>query len=137
MAVFECESVVKVFFAEQGTKAQLVATLERIAEEQRRRAAVDAEWASAYAGGRPSRRSPRYAATVAGQASMTEVTGTNRSSPLAKIQRLVPRAETRLTSSSREPSASARFTLDPSNLRSSRRFSTVIFVPFLASISSG
>jgi PadR family transcriptional regulator, regulatory protein AphA len=52
MATLEFESLVKVFFAEQGTKAQLVATLERIVEEQRRRAAVDAEWARAYAAGR-------------------------------------------------------------------------------------
>jgi PadR family transcriptional regulator, regulatory protein AphA len=51
MASLEFESLVKVFFAEQGTKAQLVATLRRIAEEQRRRAAVDAEWARRYAAG--------------------------------------------------------------------------------------
>jgi PadR family transcriptional regulator AphA len=52
MATLEFESLVKVFFAEQGTKAQLLATLRRIVDEQRRRAAVDAEWARAYAGGR-------------------------------------------------------------------------------------
>ena len=52
MAVLEFESLVKVFFAEQGTKAQLVATLERILDEQRRRAAIEAEWARAYADGR-------------------------------------------------------------------------------------
>ena len=52
MATLEFESLVKVFFAEQGSKAQLVATLERIIREQRRRAAVHAEWARAYAGGR-------------------------------------------------------------------------------------
>ena len=52
MAVLEFESLVKVFFAEQGTKAQLMVTLERIAGEQRRRGAVDAAWAAAYAAGR-------------------------------------------------------------------------------------
>lgn len=51
MATLEFESLVKVFFAEQGTKAQLVATLTRIIDEQRRRAAVDAQWASRYAAG--------------------------------------------------------------------------------------
>jgi PadR family transcriptional regulator, regulatory protein AphA len=51
MATLEFESLVKVFFAEQGTKAQLVATLERIVDEQRRREAVDAEWARRYAAG--------------------------------------------------------------------------------------
>ena len=51
MAVLEFESLVKVFFAEQGTKAQLAATLQRIVDEQRRRVAVDAEWASRYAAG--------------------------------------------------------------------------------------
>lgn len=52
MASLEFESLVKVFFAEQGTKAHLVATLQRIVEEQRRRAEVDAGWARAYAAGR-------------------------------------------------------------------------------------
>ena len=51
MAVLEFESLVKVFFAEQGTKAQLVATLQRLVEEQRRREAVDTEWARRYAAG--------------------------------------------------------------------------------------
>ena len=52
MAVLEFESLVKVFFSEQGTRAQLAATLDRIVDEQRRRVAVDAEWARAYAAGR-------------------------------------------------------------------------------------
>jgi PadR family transcriptional regulator, regulatory protein AphA len=51
MAILEFESLVKVFFAEQGTKAQLVATLQRIVDEQRRRGAIDAEWAGRYAAG--------------------------------------------------------------------------------------
>ena len=51
MASLEFESLVKVFFAEQGSKAQLVATLQRIVDEQRRREAVDAEWAHRYAAG--------------------------------------------------------------------------------------
>ena len=51
MAVLEFESLVKVFFAEQGTRAQLAATLQRIVDEQRRRVAVDAEWARRYAAG--------------------------------------------------------------------------------------
>ena len=48
VASLEFEALVKVFFAEQGTKAQLVENLRRIAEDQRRRVAVDAEWAQRY-----------------------------------------------------------------------------------------
>ena len=51
MATLEFESLVKVFFAEQGTKAQLLATLQRIVDEQRRREAIDAEWARRYTAG--------------------------------------------------------------------------------------
>ena len=51
-ASLEFEALVKVFFAEQGTKAQLVDNLRRIAEEQRQRTAVDAEWARHYLEGR-------------------------------------------------------------------------------------
>jgi DNA-binding PadR family transcriptional regulator len=49
---FEFEALVKVFFAEQGTKDQLVRTLERIVEESRPQVAVDAEWARRYLEGR-------------------------------------------------------------------------------------
>ncbi|MGH9264389.1 MAG: PadR family transcriptional regulator [Acidimicrobiales bacterium] len=48
----EFEALVKVFFAEQGTKEQLIANLTRIVEEQHRRAAVEAEWARHYRAGR-------------------------------------------------------------------------------------
>jgi DNA-binding PadR family transcriptional regulator len=48
----EFEALVKVFFAEQGTKDQLVRTLERIIEESRPQVAVDAEWARRYLEGR-------------------------------------------------------------------------------------
>ncbi len=51
-ASLEFEALVKVFFAEQGTKAQLVENLPRIADDQRRRVAVDAEWARRYLEGR-------------------------------------------------------------------------------------
>ncbi|MDQ4067889.1 MAG: PadR family transcriptional regulator [Actinomycetota bacterium] len=51
-ASLEFEALVKVFFAEQGTKAQLVENLRRIADDQRRRVAVDAEWARRYLEGR-------------------------------------------------------------------------------------
>ncbi len=52
MAQLEFESLVKVFFAEQGTKAALVEHLVGIAEHQRARVAVDAEWAQRYLEGR-------------------------------------------------------------------------------------
>ena len=48
VAALEFEALVKVFFAEQGTKEQLVANLERIVDDQRARVAVDAEWAGRY-----------------------------------------------------------------------------------------
>ena len=51
-AALEFEALVKVFFAEQGTKAQLVENLRRIAGEQRERTAIDAEWALRYLEGR-------------------------------------------------------------------------------------
>jgi PadR family transcriptional regulator, regulatory protein AphA len=51
-AALEFEALVKVFFAEQGTKAQLVDNLRRIADDQRVRTAVDAEWAQRYLEGR-------------------------------------------------------------------------------------
>ena len=51
-ASLEFEALVKVFFAEQGTKEQLVDNLRRIADDQRRRLAVDAEWARRYLEGR-------------------------------------------------------------------------------------
>ncbi len=52
VATLEFEALVKVFFAEQGAKAQLVDNLGRIAEDQRRRVDVDAEWAERYLEGR-------------------------------------------------------------------------------------
>ena len=51
-ASLEFEALVKVFFAEQGTKDQLVENLRRIADDQRRRVAVDADWALRYLEGR-------------------------------------------------------------------------------------
>ncbi|MGI8806870.1 MAG: hypothetical protein ACR2KK_03315 [Acidimicrobiales bacterium] len=48
VATLEFEALVKVFFAEQGSKAQLAANLDRIVEDQRARVAVDAEWARRY-----------------------------------------------------------------------------------------
>lgn len=51
-ASLEFEALVKVFFAEQGTKAQLVGNLRRIADDQRARTAVDADWAARYLEGR-------------------------------------------------------------------------------------
>ncbi len=50
-AALEFEALVKVFFAEQGSKPQLVANLERIVEDQRARIMVDAEWAGRYLAG--------------------------------------------------------------------------------------
>ena len=47
-ASLEFEALVKVFFAEQGSKDQLVATLRHIAADQRARAGTDAEWARRY-----------------------------------------------------------------------------------------
>ncbi len=51
-ASLEFEALVKVFFAEQGAKEQLVEHLRRIAGAQRERVAVDAEWAHRYLEGR-------------------------------------------------------------------------------------
>ena len=48
VAALEFEALVKVFFAEQGSKAQLVANLERIVDDQRARVGVDAQWAGRY-----------------------------------------------------------------------------------------
>jgi DNA-binding PadR family transcriptional regulator len=47
-ASLEFEALVKVFFAEQGSKAQLVEHLRGIAEEQRARVETDAAWARRY-----------------------------------------------------------------------------------------
>ena len=47
-ASLEFESLVKVFFAEQGTRDQLLATLARIVDDQRSRVVVDAAWARRY-----------------------------------------------------------------------------------------
>jgi PadR family transcriptional regulator AphA len=44
----EFEALIKVFFAEHGSKAQLVANLERIRDGARSRVAVDAQWAEHY-----------------------------------------------------------------------------------------
>ena len=56
VAALEFEALVKVFFAEQGSKEQLIANLERIAEDQRARVVVDAEWSVRYAGWGSRRR---------------------------------------------------------------------------------
>ena len=52
VASLEFEALVKVFFAEQGTRQQLIANLDRIVEAQRDRTVVDAEWAGRYLEGR-------------------------------------------------------------------------------------
>jgi len=48
LASLEFEALIKVFFAEQGSKDQLIANLERIRDGARARAAVDAGWAEHY-----------------------------------------------------------------------------------------
>ena len=48
LPVLEFEALVKVFFAEHGSKDQLVRTLERIAGGVRERGAEDASWAAHY-----------------------------------------------------------------------------------------
>ena len=48
MASLEFETLVKVFFAEQGTKEQLVRSLERIRAHAREQVEVDAGWARHY-----------------------------------------------------------------------------------------
>ena len=60
MPTFEFEALVKVFFGEQGTKVQLLATLERILEAAEHRRAIDARWAAYYlaTGGRFPGRAP-------------------------------------------------------------------------------
>ena len=60
MPVLEFESLVKVFFAEHGTKEQLLETLGRIGDGAQHRERVDAEWAAYYlaTGGRFPGRAP-------------------------------------------------------------------------------
>ncbi len=60
MPVLEFEALVKVFFAEHGTKAQLLDTLQRIREAAEHRRRVDARWAAHYlaTGGRFPQRLP-------------------------------------------------------------------------------
>lgn len=48
MPVLEFEALVKVFFAEHGTKEQLLATLHRIRECAEHRERIDARWAAYY-----------------------------------------------------------------------------------------
>ncbi len=48
MPVVEFEALVKVFFAEQGSKEQLLETLGGIVEAAERRERVDAQWAAYY-----------------------------------------------------------------------------------------
>ncbi len=48
MPVLEFEALVKVFFAEHGTKEQLLATLQRIRECAEHRERIDARWAACY-----------------------------------------------------------------------------------------
>jgi PadR family transcriptional regulator, regulatory protein AphA len=47
-ASLEFEALIKVFFAEQGSKDQLVANLERIRDDATEREALDAQWAEHY-----------------------------------------------------------------------------------------
>lgn len=67
MPVLEFEALVKVFFAEQGTKEQLLATLHRIRHGAEQRQRIDALWASHYltTGGRFPDRAP--VVTLVGQ----------------------------------------------------------------------
>lgn len=60
MPVLEFEALVKVFFAEQGSKEQLLTTLERILESAEHRQSIDARWAAYYlaTGGRFPGRAP-------------------------------------------------------------------------------
>lgn len=60
MLVLEFEGLVKVFFAEHGTKAQLLDTLARIVEAAEHREQIDARWAAHYlaTGGRFPQRLP-------------------------------------------------------------------------------
>lgn len=51
LPAFEFEGLIKAFFAEHGTKAQLLATLEHIRDGCARRAENDARWAEHYLGG--------------------------------------------------------------------------------------
>ena len=67
MASLEFESLVKVFFAEQGTKGQLVENLRHIAEDQRRRVDVDAEWARRYLEGRGTFRERQAVLSLVGR----------------------------------------------------------------------
>ncbi|MDP8976471.1 MAG: PadR family transcriptional regulator [Actinomycetota bacterium] len=58
MPVLEFEALVKVFFAEQGTRGQLLATLQHIQEGAEHRQRIDARWAAYYlatGGGFPHR----------------------------------------------------------------------------------
>ena len=50
-ASLEFEALVKIFFAEQGNRDQLVDNLRRIAQDQRARCDVDADWARRYLAG--------------------------------------------------------------------------------------
>jgi PadR family transcriptional regulator AphA len=60
MPSLEFEALVKVFFAEHGTTAQLLATLQRVRQSAARRRSVDARWAAHYlaTGGRFPERLP-------------------------------------------------------------------------------
>ena len=60
MPVIEFEALVQVFFAEHGTREQLLETLGRIVEASEEREAVDARWAAYYlaTGGRFPGRAP-------------------------------------------------------------------------------
>ncbi len=49
MPVLEFEALVKVFFAEHGTKAQLLDALRRILDAAEHRKGIDAHWAVHYA----------------------------------------------------------------------------------------
>ena len=67
MPVLEFEALVKVFFAEHGTKEQLLATLQRIRQGAEQRQRIDALWAAHYltTGGRFPDRAP--VVTLVGQ----------------------------------------------------------------------
>ena len=74
MPVLEFEALVKVFFAEHGTKEQLLATLQRIRQGAEERQRIDALWAAHYltTGGRFPDRAPVVALVGQFQAQLNQ-----------------------------------------------------------------
>jgi DNA-binding PadR family transcriptional regulator len=74
MPVLEFEALVKVFYAEHGTKEQLLESLQRIGEGAEERERVDARWAAHYlsTGGRFPERAPVVTLVGALQAQLNQ-----------------------------------------------------------------